>query len=136
MQNSQAALGELNSFRTGRRKSGDILQEQQTRLGLPSAQQRQAGLRLDLAEEAAKRQESGLVAVVPGDVAKSALITRIMTADEQFQCSVIKCLHTKTRSVHAKRTKCGERVRRDRCRIDLDRHLRALNPCKSRIYSL
>ncbi len=48
----------------------------------PDPKQRQAGLRLDLPEDATKRQESGLVAVVPGHVEKSALITRIMTTDE------------------------------------------------------
>jgi hypothetical protein len=43
----------------------------------PDAKQRQAGLRLDRREDALKPLESGLAAIVPGDVSKSELLTRI-----------------------------------------------------------
>src|SRR5437660_5267686 len=48
----------------------------------PDAKQRQAGLRLDVREEALKRLESDAVAIVPGKPEESALVARIMTADE------------------------------------------------------
>src|SRR5437870_2633434 len=48
----------------------------------PDAKQRQAGLRLDLREEALKRLESDAVAIVPGKPQASALVSRIMSADE------------------------------------------------------
>src|SRR5438045_4762438 len=48
----------------------------------PDAKQRQAGLRLDVRDEALKRLESDDVAIVPGKPEASALIARIMTADE------------------------------------------------------
>src|SRR5262245_33121107 len=51
----------------------------------PDAKQRQAGLRLDIREEALKRLESDAVAIVPGNAAASALISRIMSADESEQ---------------------------------------------------
>jgi hypothetical protein len=43
--NSQQALNDLKAFQGSRRKSQDILREQETQLGLPAAQQRQQGLR-------------------------------------------------------------------------------------------
>ncbi len=43
--NSSEALNELKAFQGSRRKSQDVLKESETRLGLPSATQRQAGLR-------------------------------------------------------------------------------------------
>lgn len=43
----------------------------------PDAKQRQAGLRLDLREEAVKSLESGQTAIVPGDAVKSHLLARI-----------------------------------------------------------
>src|SRR5438094_7874235 len=48
----------------------------------PDAKQRQAGLRLDIREEALKRLESDAVAIVPGKPEASTLISRIMSADE------------------------------------------------------
>ncbi len=47
----------------------------------PDEQQRKAGLRLDLQEEALKELNSGIRAIVPGDRAASALVARI-TADD------------------------------------------------------
>src|SRR5437868_7480770 len=48
----------------------------------PDAKQRQAGLQLDIREEALKRLESDAVAIVPGKPEASTLISRIMSADE------------------------------------------------------
>jgi mono/diheme cytochrome c family protein len=48
----------------------------------PDAKQRQAGLRLDLRDEALKRLESDAVAILPGKPEESALVARIMTADD------------------------------------------------------
>src|SRR5438034_7658936 len=48
----------------------------------PDTKQRQAGLRLDIRDEALKRLESDAVAIVPGKPEASALVTRIMSADE------------------------------------------------------
>jgi hypothetical protein len=48
----------------------------------PDAKQRQAGLRLDLRDEATKKLESGTAAVVPGDPDHSPLIARIISTDE------------------------------------------------------
>ncbi len=47
----------------------------------PDAKLRQAGLRLDVREEAFKAAESGDVAIVPGDLNKSRLWARINSAD-------------------------------------------------------
>jgi hypothetical protein len=44
---------------------------------------RKAGLRLDEFEAATKKLKSGQVAIVPGDVAKSALVSRIRTGDQE-----------------------------------------------------
>src|SRR2546423_1581234 len=46
------------------------------------AKQRQAGLRLDLRDEALKRLESDDVAIVPGKPDASALVRRILATDE------------------------------------------------------
>ena len=43
---------------------------------------RKAKLRLDIRDEALKPGKSGDVAIVPGDVSKSALVKRILTTDE------------------------------------------------------
>jgi mono/diheme cytochrome c family protein len=51
----------------------------------PDEKQRQAGLRLDIRDEAIKRLESDAVAIVPGNPAASALVSRIMPADESEQ---------------------------------------------------
>jgi hypothetical protein len=59
-----------------------ILAENCFRCHGPDAKQRQAGLRLDLREEALKRLESDAVAIVPGKPDASALVSRIMSADE------------------------------------------------------
>src|SRR5438874_8203584 len=48
----------------------------------PDDATRKGGLRLDLREEALKPAKSGEVAIVPGDVSKSALVKRIFTSDE------------------------------------------------------
>jgi mono/diheme cytochrome c family protein len=47
----------------------------------PDAAERQAGLRLDLRDGATAKLESGAVAVVPGDLAASALVERIKSTD-------------------------------------------------------
>jgi len=46
---------------------------------------RKAGLRLDVREAAMKPSESDEIAIVPGDVAKSALIARILSTDSDEQ---------------------------------------------------
>jgi Protein of unknown function (DUF1553)/Protein of unknown function (DUF1549)/Planctomycete cytochrome C len=48
----------------------------------PDANKRQAGLRLDIRDEALKAAESGAVAIVPGKPGESALVSRILAADE------------------------------------------------------
>src|SRR5262245_23704030 len=48
----------------------------------PDAKQRQAGLRLDLREEAVKALDSGANAIVPGKPEASAVVARIMSSDE------------------------------------------------------
>lgn len=45
MQNSADVLNQLRSYQTSRRKPQDILAEEETKLGIPSAQQRLTGLR-------------------------------------------------------------------------------------------
>lgn len=47
----------------------------------PDSEDRQAGLRLDLRETATAELDSGTTAVVPGDLTKSELITRITSSD-------------------------------------------------------
>lgn len=44
-QNSRDALGQLQSFQSTRRKPQDVLRESEERLGIPTATQRQVGLR-------------------------------------------------------------------------------------------
>jgi mono/diheme cytochrome c family protein len=48
----------------------------------PDEAKRKAGLRLDQKEEAFKKLKSGDTAIVPGDPAKSSLVARIITQDE------------------------------------------------------
>src|ERR1041385_104753 len=48
----------------------------------PDHNKRKAGLRLDKKEDAFKQLESGNYAIVPGDLAKSQLIYRITTSDD------------------------------------------------------
>jgi hypothetical protein len=48
----------------------------------PDEAKRKAGLRLDVKAEAMKKLKSGEVAVVPGEVGKSAIVARITTSDE------------------------------------------------------
>src|SRR4051812_13167648 len=48
----------------------------------PDEAARKSGLRLDLREEALKPAKSGEIAIVPGDVSKSALVKRIFATDE------------------------------------------------------
>lgn len=48
----------------------------------PDAEKRKAGLRLDLKDGALAPLKSGEIAIVPGDLAKSGLIARITTKDE------------------------------------------------------
>jgi hypothetical protein len=47
----------------------------------PDSAARKAGLRLDRADDATAKLDSGEMAIVPGDVAKSALVVRIVSAD-------------------------------------------------------
>ncbi|NBV20413.1 MAG: DUF1553 domain-containing protein [Proteobacteria bacterium] len=47
----------------------------------PDAQQRKAGLRLDVREEALKAAKSGGIAIVPGEVKKSVLLKRLNSGD-------------------------------------------------------
>src|SRR5213594_2382081 len=49
----------------------------------PDEQKRKAGLRLDVKEEAFKELKSGNHALVPGDLAKSALVARISSTDPE-----------------------------------------------------
>ena len=49
----------------------------------PDANQRKAGLRLDVRTVAVKRLKSGNLAIVPGDLKKSALVSRITSADPE-----------------------------------------------------
>jgi hypothetical protein len=51
----------------------------------PDAKQRQAGLRLDERQEAVKTLESGETAIVPGDAAKSALVSRVFSTDDDLR---------------------------------------------------
>ena len=44
--------------------------------------ERKSGLRLDVRDDALKPAKSGAVAIVPGNIAKSELIARVMTTDE------------------------------------------------------
>ena len=48
----------------------------------PDAKSREAGMRLDLREEALKKTKSDAVPIVPGNVAASEIIARIFDADE------------------------------------------------------
>src|SRR5438105_3941528 len=48
----------------------------------PDEGKRKAGLRLDVKAEALKKLKSGDFAIVPGDLAKSAIVERITTSDE------------------------------------------------------
>ena len=45
----------------------------------PDEKQRKSGLRLDVREEALKAAKSGDIAIVPGDLKRSALLARINT---------------------------------------------------------
>ena len=47
----------------------------------PDEKQRKSGLRLDVREEALKAAKSGDIAIVPGDLKRSALLARINTTD-------------------------------------------------------
>jgi hypothetical protein len=51
----------------------------------PDPKQRQAGLRLDLRESALQPAESGAIAIVPTDPAKSELVRRIATDDDTLR---------------------------------------------------
>ena len=48
----------------------------------PDAKSREAGMRLDLREEALKKTKSDAVPIVPGNVAASEIIARIFDTDE------------------------------------------------------
>ena len=48
----------------------------------PDANKRKAGLRLDVKESAFGKNESGEIAIVPGDVEKSELLRRVVSADK------------------------------------------------------
>jgi hypothetical protein len=48
----------------------------------PDEAARKAGLRFDIREEALKPAKSGEIAIVPGDISKSALVKRIYATDE------------------------------------------------------
>jgi hypothetical protein len=51
----------------------------------PDAAKREAGLRLDREADARAKLESGETAIVPGDTAASALVTRITTTDDSLK---------------------------------------------------
>lgn len=48
----------------------------------PDSASRKAGLRLDKFEEATRPNKDGVAAIVPGDTAKSSLVARLVTTDE------------------------------------------------------
>src|SRR5687768_4922600 len=48
----------------------------------PDEGKRKAGLRLDVKADAFKKLKSGDFAIVPGDLEKSQIIARVMSADE------------------------------------------------------
>src|SRR5437879_5881475 len=50
----------------------------------PDAKERQAGLRLDIREEALKPAESGRRAIVPGKLSSSNLVRRILSPRPQY----------------------------------------------------
>src|SRR5437764_11865383 len=56
----------------------------------PDAGRRKAGLRLDRQEDAFAELKSGDRAIVPGDTAKSALIARITSADDDERMPPLK----------------------------------------------
>src|SRR5437763_369489 len=56
----------------------------------PDAGRRKAGLRLDRQEDAFAELKSGDRAIVPGDMAKSALIARITSADDDERMPPLK----------------------------------------------
>src|SRR5206468_11324929 len=51
----------------------------------PDAKERQAGLRLDVREEALKPAESGRRAIVPGKLSSSTLVRRILSPRDQYR---------------------------------------------------
>src|SRR5436309_356524 len=51
----------------------------------PDAKERQAGLRLDLREEALKPAESGRRAIVPGKLSASNLVRRILSPRDEYR---------------------------------------------------
>jgi len=51
----------------------------------PDGEQRQAGLRFDIREEALAELDSGATAIVPGDIEASALVERISSDDESLR---------------------------------------------------
>src|SRR5437773_12420550 len=56
----------------------------------PDQNKRKAGLRLDQKEGALSELKSGNHAIVPGDIAKSALIARLTTKDDDDRMPPIK----------------------------------------------
>src|SRR5438309_2745280 len=56
----------------------------------PDTEKRKAGLRLDKKEGALGELKSGNHAIIPGDIAKSALVGRITTADEDDRMPPLK----------------------------------------------
>lgn len=90
--NSSEALNELRAYQGSRRKSSDILQEQQTQLGLPSATQRQAGLRAAISntENLIKAVDPSVTGRTSGSLVSEAQRTRLVgmeraPLDQAFQ---------------------------------------------------
>ncbi len=51
----------------------------------PDANKREAGLRLDLEEVSTKKLESGKIAIVPGKMGESELVSRILSKEHKYQ---------------------------------------------------
>lgn len=89
---SQDAFNELQTFQKSRRKSQDVLRESENRLGLPTATQRQAGLRAAITntENLIRSVEPSVAGRTSGSLVNEAQKTRLIgleraPLDESFR---------------------------------------------------